>query len=366
MSDRKGKKLLEDLRKDPDLQPLAALRTAFSPIEREALRDAKRIISAQEREIAMLKRAVLIQDKLSEVETPKCRRVKQTTRAKPVAYQLHLSDTHSREIVSLSHTDGRNEHNAEIGRERMRSVIHQAVDEMKKDSVGRQPVHCTVWGGGDWMVNADLHYKMERCVDDEPLVEMEFVYQMLQEELDHLFRRQPCDSVSFVGSFSNHGRDSEKMIPGLEAARSYDTAIYKRLKEDFTDVNFIIANTPWTVEDINGFKTMYTHGHVRKSNVARNTEGMMVPKWSFIRDMRTAYGIKAWVQGHHHVQCNLWSKGFCHMQNASLVGENSYSHSEGYPPEPPSQNLAVIDLEAGCVEKIITLSPSGKIHWLHD
>lgn len=338
------------------MEGAARLRAHFSPIEREEISRLKKIVKDQERENHYLKKALEMREALYEVETPKAIRVKVAKAKRPKAFQLHLSDTHSREIVTLSQTGGRNEHNPEIGRERLRSIILQTIDEIKKEAKYCTPTHLTVWGGGDWMANADLHYKMERCVDDEPLVEMRNVYKMLKEELGLLWANTPTDSNSFVGSFSNHGRDSERMVLGFEAARSYDTAIYERLEEDFGDVEFILASTPWTVETVGQFKTLYTHGHVKRvSNVKRNSDGIMVPKWTEIRNMRTDNPFDAWVQGHHHARCILWSEKFCHMQNGCLVGENSYSHAEGYPPEAPTQNLAVIDLESNRVERVVTL-----------
>ena len=205
------------------------------------------------------------------------------------------------------------------------------------------------------MVNADLHYKMERCVDAEPLVEMEHVYEMLHEELGILWAQTPTDSNSFIGSFSNHGRDSEKMVLGFEASRSYDSAIYKRLVRDYPSVNFTIAQTNWTVEQIGEFRTLFTHGHAQGAHVKRNSDGIMVPKWTFIKQLREDYHFDAWVQGHYHTKCVLWSERFCHMQNGCLVGQNSYATSFGFPAEKPGQNLVMIDMETNTVEKVITL-----------
>ncbi len=346
---------MSTVKRDEYGNPVAGLRSLFNPGERASNRQLRRITKLQEEEIEILHRAAGMKAILDDVQTPKPIRVAYKKKKNPKAFQLHLSDTHSREIVTLKQTCGRNRHNVEIGRERLRSVILQAIDVMKEESRTCEPVHLTVWGGGDYMVNADLHYKMERCVDSEPLVEMEFVYEMLHEELELLWRNSPTDSNSFIGSFSNHGRDSERMIPGLEAARSFDTAIYRRLVKDFTDVRFEIAETNWTVEDVCGFKTMYTHGHAKKARIRKTPLGIMLPNWAFIYEKVVDHGISAWVQGHLHTECILRSNRFCHMQNGSLVGENPFSHSEGYPGEPPSQNLAVVDLKSGTVEKVITL-----------
>jgi len=340
---------------DFDKKSLSGLRASFNPIERAENARLKKIIKSQEYEIAILKKSAGMDDVLNMVQMPKAVRSKLGTSKPNKSFQLHLSDTHSREIVTRAITDGRNFHNVEVGRERLRSIILQAVRLIKEEARTCTPVHLTVWGGGDWMVNADLHYKMERCVDDEPLVEMGHVYDMLNEELGLLWSKTPTDSNSFIGSFSNHGRDSEQMCPGLEAARSYDTSIYNRLERDFTDVKFTIADTTWTVEDIYGFKTMYTHGHSKKVGMRRTPEGIMIPNWQAIREMKDNYQFGAWVQGHYHCKSILSGKKFTFAGNGSLVGENSYSAAEGFAGEPPSQNLLVVDVERNAVEKVVTL-----------
>ena len=209
---------------------LAGLRSSFSQMERENIAKLRAVIKGQDKTITVLEKSAGFKRALRAIDTPKPIRRRLRPCDKPAkAFQLHLSDTHSREIVTLAQTDGRNEHNAEIGRERLRSIIEQAIVVIKEEARTCTPVHLTVWGGGDWMVNADLHYKMERCVDDEPLTEMEHVYSMLSEELGLLFKKVPTLSNSFIGSFSNHGRDTDQIVPGLEAHRSYDTHIYRRL-----------------------------------------------------------------------------------------------------------------------------------------
>lgn len=333
------------------------MRTHFSALERAEISRLKSVIREQEEEMSALRFAMEKYRILEPVQVAVAPHRGYSPRGKKRrAFQLHLSDTHSWEIVTRGSTSGRNEHNPEIGQERLSQVVSGCIREIKKESRGADPTHLTIWGGGDWMVNADLHYKMERNVDLEPLQEMEQVYLMLHAQLDRLVREGLC-SMSFVGSFSNHGRDTEKMLPGIEASRSYDTAIYNRLSRDFPSLRFMVAETNWSVEDIEGFRTMYTHGHVKKANVGRTAAGIMTPNWRFISEQRLDHRLNSWAQGHHHTQTVLWANRFCHVQNGSLVGENPYSHSEGYPPEPPSQNLVVVDLDRLVVEKVVTLYP---------
>jgi hypothetical protein len=334
---------------------VSGMRAYFSKMERENVARFRKIVKLQEEEIQILRHSL----DLREVESDRAGRktkVAYKKKKEPRAYQLHLSDTHSREIVHKRETNGRNEHNPDIGRERIRSTVMQAIECIKDDARSHDPVHLTVWGGGDWMVNADLHYKMERSVDVEPLVEMRLTYEMLREELGILWDKVPVESLSFVGSFSNHGRDSKEMQPGLEAARSYDTEIYRRLEHDFPKVKFIIAETNWTVEQVGEFRTLYTHGHARGCAPKRNDLNVMVPNWAFQKSQQRIYDNHAFVAGHLHSSSVYRSPGFAYMSNGSLVGENGYSNTGGYPPEDPIQNLAVVDLKNNYVEKVISIN----------
>jgi hypothetical protein len=334
---------------------LQGMRAYFNSMERENVARFRKLFKLQEEEILALKSRLGMREAFEGTVQSKKIRVAYKRKKAPRAYQLHLSDTHSREIVHKSGTNGRNEHNPDIGRERLRSIVNQAIDIVKDDARNHDPVHFTVWGGGDWMVNADLHYKMERSVDVEPLVEMRLTYEMLREELGVLYKALPVESLSFVGSFSNHGRDSEKMLPGLEAARSYDTEIYRRLEGDFQKVRFQIAETNWAVEQIGDYRTMYTHGHARSCAPKRNNMNVMVPNWLFLQSQRRTYDFQAFVAGHLHSTSVYRSPDFAYMSNGSLVGENGYSNTGGYPPEEPAQNLAIVDLENNTMEKVVTI-----------
>lgn len=341
---------------DLDAKTLRSLRQYFSSVEKAEILKLKKIIKAQDQTISSLEGSKQAIKHLAGIQTPKPIKRRLKKGGKPAkAFQLHLSDTHSREIVTLAQTDGHNEHNADIGRERLRSIMDQAITIIKEESRTCTPVHATVWGGGDFNVNADLHYKMERCVDEEPLVEMEHLYEMLNEELGYFWGKVPTLSNSFVGSFSNHGRDTAQIVPGLESARSYDSLIYKRLKKDFPQIKFTIGDTPFTVEEVCGYRTMYHHGHGRGMSPKRSSSGILVPAWARYQELRQAYSFDAIVMGHLHTAGVVRGNQFASMHNGSLVGFNSYAASEGYAPEPPSQNLAVIDLENGTVEKVYTL-----------
>ena len=46
---------------------------------------------------------------------------------------------------------------------------------------------------------------------------------------------------------------------------------------------------------------------------------------------------------------------FCHIQLGCLVGANGFSISYGFPSVAPSQNLAVVDVDRGVVEKVVTI-----------
>ena len=100
---------LNDSEDELDKKSLAGLRASFNPIERATISQLKKLVKGQEEQIAVLEKAAGIKKHLSGVRTPKKIRARMPKGKRAKAFQLHLSDTHSSEIVSLASTNGRND-----------------------------------------------------------------------------------------------------------------------------------------------------------------------------------------------------------------------------------------------------------------
>ncbi len=333
---------------------IAGVRSFLNTRERAENRRLKLFLRDQDEELGILRERVEALECLSKLKPPKPKRIKAGKGGKPrKSAVLCLSDTHTTEIVTLAQTNQRNEHSPEIGLERIRSVVLQAIDEMKVEARRSDLQHLTVWLGGDFVVNSDLHYKFERSTLYEPLPEMEFCYAMLHDELAILAAKAPVDSISVVGSVSNHGRDTERMQLGLAADRSYDTTIYYRLAKDFPELDWDIARTYWTISTVGDYVMMFHHGHAL--GFKRNNSGAVIPQWAKLATLQKVEPFHAFFHGHYHSAGSLISAYYAHVANGSLVGENGFATDSGFPPEPPAQQLSFINHEHNQMDRVVTI-----------
>jgi hypothetical protein len=63
----------------------------------------------------------------------------------------------------------------------------------------------------------------------------------------------------------------------------------------------------------------------------------------------------ACVQGHYHSAGALLSRHYAHIANGSTVAENGYSTDSGFPPEPPSQQLAFVNHDHNQMDRVATI-----------
>ena len=334
---------------------IGGVRSFLNTKERLEIRRLKAYLKQMDEENHYLREKVEALENLKSLADPKKTKIPRAKGKIRKSAVLALSDIHLTELVDPSVTCNGNEHNEDIGRQRVRSIMDQALFSLKAQSKSSDLFHFHIALLGDFMVNADLHYKMERSTPYEPLVEMEVVYSMLHEELGRLLSKQPCDSVSITGDVSNHDRDTDQMQLGMSADRSYDTAIYHRLSQIYTEPNWHIARTYYTSSTVGDFITTTHHGHARGASMKENNSGVMIPRWAWLSRQQKVYDFDLWVQGHHHSSNVISSEFFSHVSNGCTVGHNGYANDSGFRPEAPSQQLIFINHEICTLDHVQTL-----------
>jgi len=335
---------------------VSGLRAFFNSKERLEIRRMKTYLKQIDEENEFLRDRVNALENLKSLADPKKKKVPRRRGKVRKSAIIALSDIHLTELVNPKTTCNLNEHNEEIGRERVRSVLDQALSSLKAEAKQSDLFHLHIALLGDFMVNADLHYKMERSTPHEPLVEMEIVYSMLHEELGRLLPKQPCDSVTITGDVSNHDRDTDQMQMGMSSDRSYDTAIYHRLSQVYPEPDWHIARTYYTPVRVGDFVTLTHHGHARGAAMKENAAGAMVPRWAWLVQQQKIYDFNLWIQGHYHSSNVISSPFFSHVSNGSTVGHNGYANDSGFRPEPPSQQLIFVNHETSTVDKVQTIN----------
>lgn len=262
----------------------------------------------------------------------------------PVAWVALASDWHTAENVTLSQSNGMNEHSPEIGRERAfiwaRNLVH-----MIKLSQSRVDVKTLVlWLGGDFLVNFGMHYGglLGGTMTSEQ--EARMIRNLLVEIITYIRKELDVERIVIPTSWGNHDRSTPKIVPGHAKDFSHATIIYEDLASWFaTDpsIEFQISSTEWNLVDVHGYAILFHHGH--EISYGGGVGGISIPLLRKVGVLSRDYQFRTVCIGHFH-QAQVFGAGTA-ILNGSLVGMNAYSTNKGFASEPPAQMAFVVDLE---------------------
>ena len=261
----------------------------------------------------------------------------------PASFVALASDWHTCEVVSLKQTNGKNEHNVEIGQERAWRWADGVIKMLKREQETCDISTFVLWLGGDFLVNDGMHYKSERATLQSPSQEARIVRELLG-GIIHKFRRElDVPRIVIPTSWGNHDRMTEKIIPGHAGDYSHAQEIYRDLKSWFAlhdkTIEIRIAEAEWSTTDIHGYPILWHHGH--KVAYWGATGGLSTAVMKTVAAQRNEYAFRTFCFGHYH-QRGIYQSGLG-ISNGSLVGPNGYSMDNKFPSERPSQVAFLID-----------------------
>ena len=273
------------------------------------------------------------------------REVKSRRKGKlPVAWVALASDWHTCEIVTRAQSNGMNEHNPEIGRERAFEWARNLVTMVKLNQERMDIRTLVLWLGGDFLVNAGMHYGGFWDVSMTPEMEARLIRNLLVEIITFIRAELDIERIHIPTSWGNHDRSSEKIVPGLAKDFSHASIIYEDLASWFAgddSITFEIATAEWNLVDVHGYPILFHHGHgIRYGG---GVGGISIPLLKKAGVLSRDYSFRTICIGHFH-QAQVFGAGQA-ILNGSLVGMNGYSTDGGFPSEPPAQMAFVIDLE---------------------
>ena len=273
------------------------------------------------------------------------RKVKARRKGKlPVAWVALASDWHTCEIVSKAQSNGMNEHSPEIGRERAFRWARNLVTMIKLSQTRLEVKTLVLWLGGDFLVNAGMHYGGFWDVSMTPEQEARVIRNLLVEIITYLRAELDIERIHIPTSWGNHDRSSLKIVPGLAKDFSHASIIYEDLASWFAgdpSITFDIATAEWNLVDVHGYPILFHHGHAIR--YGGGVGGISIPLLRKAGVLSRDYDFETIAVGHFH-QCQIFGAGTA-LVNGSLVGMNGYSTDGGFPSEPPAQMAFVLDLE---------------------
>lgn len=308
-------------------------------LQRE-VRELREMVEARERDIEILQALR---------PTPKPRKppkpIKRRRDGKlPVAFCGLASDWHTHQIVKPHQTNGRNEHNAEIGFERAWTWARKLVS-MTKHTQARADVRTLmIWLGGDFLVNSEMHEGGEREVDIGPSDEARNCRDLLANIIGFVRAELDVPRILIPTNWGNHDRNTARMRIGYGDAYSYMQPMYRDLAAWFAkdaSIEFQIGESELNEVDLHGYRIGFNHGHAFR--YAGGQGGLMVPLMRWARGVIQEYRVRTAICGHWHQRGAY--EGNRAMTNGSLIGPGAWSSGSFFPMERPAQLAFLLDIE---------------------
>lgn len=289
------------------------------------------------------------------VQPPKWTLPKPNGKTKQSVGLLQLSDLHVGEVVELQATNGFNEYNPEIFKQRFRRAISAAIPITKRWAQDTKLAGFCLALNGD-LISGDIHEELRETNALTAHKQVDLVVDELITAINLL--ELEFGRVYIPVTPGNHGRTTHKPPSKKVAELSYDTMVGTILAREFRDrpnVQVDIAKGSDIIYDLLGHRVFQSHGDHMGTGGGKGFGG---PDFPIVRGARLAmlnafqardyYDVM--LTGHYHTTSN--PSGGKNLANGSMVGYSEYSHSLRAIPEPPQQWLALIHERWGLRERI--------------
>lgn len=257
-----------------------------------------------------------------------------------------LSDLHLEERVTLASTNGLNEFNLEIAKERMRSYARGVEWYCKMLATGdvRYRMRRGVIASLGDIITGYIHpeYVMQNQLS--PQEAALFAETLICEFIEYIAKRSGVPEWDVIFVHGNHDRDSERDMPSALARRSFSWSIGHHVAREFRDkknIRFQIAESIHVYHDVMGHKVRFTHGTSIKYR--DGVGGLSIPANKAISGWD--HGIRAKVTAHGHL--HTIGDDPQRASNGSLIGYNPFGIYIKVKPEPAAQAVFSMDPEYG-------------------
>lgn len=261
-----------------------------------------------------------------------------TPKGSPGVPTLFASDWHWGEHVFPEQIGGVNSFDLPIAHARVRTMIANTVDLLKRHMVCPEYPGIVFALGGD-MFSGDIHEELSRT-NEQPMMPLVLdLYGVLIWAIRELATE--FGSVFLPCVTGNHSRTTRKPVAKGRNATNFDWLLYQLLDKAFEDdprVHFLIPDGPDALYRVYGHRYLLTHG-----DQFRGGDGMIGALGPIIRGDHKKRSRNAQV-GHEYDTLMLghWHQ-LIQMQrlivNGSLKGYDEYAHANNFGYEAPRQAL---------------------------
>lgn len=222
--------------------------------------------------------------------------------------------------------------NTEVAKSRMKRFGEVVLSEYNRYSNLYNVEKFITFLGGDIIENSDFHGMESRRASEygnseQVVVAVRSIFEDYIAPV--VSTGKPIKFICVTGNHDRLGAESTYQDPGKE---NLTWIIYKMLEDmcklaGFKNVEFVIPDGVYHVEDVYGSPVLYEHGDHVKGGVARKSCEAHISK----RSKQVGKLIRFFRMGHFHEK-TMFGRGRV-IVNASLAGQDGYSEINGYDSE---------------------------------
>lgn len=250
------------------------------------------------------------------------------------------SDWHVGQEVPLTMTNGMNEYNAKIARERATKFFQKIVRFTEKERQDVSIHDLLLFLGGD-LIEGSLHLDTIMGSDISGAIrQAKEVQGLIQGGLDFLKAHGNYKRITVVCADGNHGRVTAKQHFHSRIGNSLENYMYANLAERNPDLTWIVEDSMLTYVPVYDFIIRFMHGD-RISFGGVN--GFYTYLHRRIHEWDSTIRADYTILGHLH----QYTPTRRYLVNGSMVGYNPFAIALGARYEPPTQGFMLFDKKRG-------------------
>lgn len=284
------------------------------------------------------------------VETHSIKGSKSFNKSEATAILL-ASDWHYEENVKLSQTNGLNEFNRTIAKERIEKlfkVVAKLIEVHQKEYSIDNFVLALM---GDF-ISGSIHDDLKEGNEIQPTQAIYEVQCLIASGIEYMLKNSNVNLIIPCSS-GNHGRITDKTRVSTAYGNSLEFLMYRTLRDYFKNekrVKFIINDSYLTYMDIYDYKIRFHHGDAMR--YGGGIGGLFIPAFKAISQWDKQIRADWTFFGHFH----QLKDGGNFVSNGSLIGFSPYAIRIKADYEKPKQAFLILDKERGLeVTRKITL-----------
>lgn len=259
-----------------------------------------------------------------------------------------FSDAHIDEYVDPATVNGLNKYNPDIAKQRVEKYFTRLLYMIRVFRKGGIVIKHLVFAVLGDIISGYIHEELLENNSMSPTEATVFAEELLTNGIKFLSEEGDFTSIKVIMLRGNHGRTTTKKRFSTGWKNSYEymmyTQIHKLFKKHLTgydNIEFIIPKSEYAYVDIYHTTNGFSHGD--HFNYRGGVGGVVIPMMGWLYRRSKIIPADMHYIGHWHQKWTLPSG----IINPSIIGYNAFAMGISAQPEPPAQQLQLIDSKRG-------------------